>query len=69
MEEASSDASPTELMGPKETYHHVFFYFVQALRILAMTRTRNATHKETTMSRLNFRGKFFLADTSSAREN
>jgi hypothetical protein len=36
MGEASSNASPTEPMGPEEEYHHVFFYFVQALRILAM---------------------------------
>lgn len=36
MEETSSSDAPTETMGPEETYHHVFFYFIQALRVLAM---------------------------------
>ena len=27
---------PPETMDAEETYHHVFYYFVQALRILAM---------------------------------
>jgi hypothetical protein len=32
----SPDDPPTEAMGPEETYHHVFFYVIQALKILAM---------------------------------
>jgi hypothetical protein len=36
MEGTSQGDPPTETMGPEETYHHVFFYFIKALRILAM---------------------------------
>ena len=36
MEETPSGDPPTETMGPEETYHHVLFYFIQALKVLAM---------------------------------
>ena len=36
MDRASPDAQSSEPMDAEETYQHVFFYFIQALWILAM---------------------------------
>jgi hypothetical protein len=36
MHRESPDAQSAEIMDDEETYQHVFFYFVQSLRILAM---------------------------------
>jgi hypothetical protein len=36
VDRASPDAQPSEPMDAAETYQHIFFYFIQALGILAM---------------------------------
>jgi hypothetical protein len=36
VDRASPDAQPSEPMDAEETYQHIFFYFIQALGILAM---------------------------------
>jgi hypothetical protein len=36
MEDVSSDATLPDSMDAEETFHHVFFYFIGTLRILAM---------------------------------